>query len=83
MNNFGNNKTVTLRRFISAIEVACGKKAIENLLPMQAGDVPITYADIDNLIADTGFKQVTSIEDGIAKFFEWYEPYEANGKKRF
>jgi UDP-glucuronate 4-epimerase len=73
--NIGNNQPITLRRFITAIESACGKKAIENLLPMQAGDVPITYADIDNLIADTGFKPVTSIEDGIAKFTRWFKQY--------
>ncbi|CAN8140873.1 hypothetical protein THIOSC15_2530011 [uncultured Thiomicrorhabdus sp.] len=48
--NIGNNLPVTLRRFISAIETVCGKKAKENLLPMQPGDVPITYADVDDLI---------------------------------
>lgn len=73
--NIGNNQPVTLRRFITAIEAACGKKAKENLLPMQAGDVPITYADIDELIADTGFKPATSIEDGIDQFVEWYKQY--------
>jgi len=64
-----------LRRFITAIEDACGKKAQENLLPMQAGDVPITYADIDELIEDTGFKPETSIEDGIKQFVDWYKVY--------
>jgi UDP-glucuronate 4-epimerase len=73
--NIGNNQPVTLRRFITAIETACGKKAKENLLPMQAGDVPITYADVDELIADTGFKPSTSIEDGIGKFVDWYINY--------
>ena len=73
--NIGNNQPVTLRRFITAIEVACGKKAKENLLPIQAGDVLITNADVDDLIADTGFKPVTSIEDGINKFVEWYKSY--------
>jgi UDP-glucuronate 4-epimerase len=76
--NIGNNQPVTLRRFITAIETACGKKAKENLLPMQAGDVPITYADVDELIADTGFKPATSIEDGIGKFVEWYKGYYLN-----
>jgi UDP-glucuronate 4-epimerase len=71
--NIGNNQPVSLRRFITAIETACGIKAKENLLPMQAGDVPITYADIDDLIADTGFKPSTSIEDGIGAFVEWYK----------
>jgi UDP-glucuronate 4-epimerase len=51
-------------------------KAKENLLPMQAGDVPITYADVDDLIADTGFKPSTSIEDGISKFVQWYLGYQ-------
>ncbi|OLF38383.1 NAD-dependent epimerase [Psychrobacter sp. Cmf 22.2] len=73
--NIGNNQPVTLRRFISAIEQACGKKARENLLPMQPGDVPITYADIDELTTDVGFKPSISIEDGIAKFVEWYKQY--------
>ncbi|MGO2277652.1 MULTISPECIES: NAD-dependent epimerase [unclassified Psychrobacter] len=73
--NIGNNQPVTLRRFITAIESACGKKAQENLLPMQAGDVPITYADIDELVEDIGFKPETSIEKGIKKFVEWYKQY--------
>ncbi|QOD13775.1 NAD-dependent epimerase [Psychrobacter sp. 28M-43] len=73
--NIGNNQPVTLRRFITAIESACGKKAQENLLPMQAGDVPITYADIDELVDDIDFKPDTSIEDGITKFVDWYKKY--------
>lgn len=73
--NIGNNHPVTLRRFITAIEDACGKKAKENLLPMQPGDVPATYADIDELIDDIDFTPKTSIEDGIAKFVEWYKAY--------
>ncbi len=75
--NIGNNQPVTLRRFITAIEDACGVKAKENLLPMQPGDVPITYADVDDLIADTGFKPSTSIEDGINEFVKWYKSYYA------
>lgn len=73
--NIGNNQPVTLRRFITAIEDACGKKAQENLLPMQAGDVPITYADIDELVDDIGFKPETSIEEGIKQFVDWYKQY--------
>ncbi|WP_127470638.1 NAD-dependent epimerase [Thiomicrorhabdus aquaedulcis] len=73
--NIGNNQPVTLRRFIKAIETATGKQAHENLLPMQPGDVPITYADVDELTRDTGFKPATSIEDGIAKFVDWYKGY--------
>jgi len=70
--NIGNNNPITLRRFISAIEEACGKKAHENLLPMQPGDVPITYANVDPLIADYGFQPSTSIEDGIQQFVVWF-----------
>ena len=73
--NIGNNQPVTLRRFITAIETACGKKAKENLLPMQAGDVPITYADIDALTADIRFKPETNIEEGISNFVKWYRTY--------
>ncbi|MEZ7516769.1 NAD-dependent epimerase [Psychrobacter sp. NPDC078370] len=73
--NIGNNQPVTLRRFVTAIEDACGKKAQENLLPMQAGDVPITYADIDELVEDIGFKPETSIEEGIKQFVDWYKQY--------
>lgn len=73
--NIGNNQPVTLRRFVTAIEDACGKKAQENLLPMQAGDVPITYADIDELVEDIGFKPETSIEEGIKRFVDWYKQY--------
>lgn len=73
--NIGNNQPVTLRRFIEAIEAGCGKKAIENLMPMQAGDVPITYADVDDLIRDVGFKPDTTIECGIQSFVEWFRDY--------
>jgi len=76
--NIGNNQPITLRRFITAIESACGKKAKENLLPMQAGDVPITYANIDDLVDDIDFKPDTSIENGITKFVNWYKAYYQN-----
>ena len=71
--NIGNNDPVTLRRFISAIEHACGQSAKENWLPMQPGDVPITYADVDDFIKDIGFEPSTTIEEGINKFIEWYK----------
>jgi UDP-glucuronate 4-epimerase len=70
--NIGNNQPISLRRFISAIESSVGKKAIENLLPIQAGDVTTTYADIDDFMDKTGFKPETSIEVGIEKFVKWY-----------
>ena len=70
--NIGNNNPVTLRQFITAIENALGKKAVEILLPMQAGDVPKTYADIDSLTELCGFRPSTSIEDGIERFTDWF-----------
>jgi UDP-glucuronate 4-epimerase len=73
--NIGNNQPVTLRRFITAIEDACEKKAFENNLAMQPGDVPITYADIDNLTRDFGFKPNTVLEQGISNFVGWYKDY--------
>lgn len=73
--NIGNNQSVSLRRFITAIESSCGKKAKENLLPMQAGDVPATFANIEELTTDTGFRPSTSIEDGISQFVRWYKKY--------
>lgn len=73
--NIGNNNPITLTRFINAIENAAGKLAKINLMPMQPGDVPITYADIDDLIRETGFKPVADIDYGISKFVEWYKAY--------
>jgi UDP-glucuronate 4-epimerase len=73
--NIGNNQTVELSRFIEAIEHALGKKAKKNLLPMQAGDVPATYADIDSLVAEVGFSPSTSIDKGISQFVTWYREY--------
>ena len=70
--NIGNNNPVTLRDFITAIEDACGAKANENLLPMQPGDVPETFADIDELSNEFGFRPSTSINRGIYKFVNWY-----------
>lgn len=76
--NIGNNQPVSLQRFIQAIEAATGKTANCNHLPMQAGDVPVTYANIDDLMADVGFKPNTSIEVGLLKFVAWYHDYTKN-----
>jgi len=73
--NIGNNNPVELMRFIEALEDVLGKKAEKNLLPTQAGDVPATYADVDDLTHDVGFKPSTSIEDGITEFVTWYRQY--------
>ncbi|HMK60038.1 MAG TPA: NAD-dependent epimerase [Dissulfurispiraceae bacterium] len=73
--NIGNNNPVELLKFIEVLESAIGMKAEKNMMPIQAGDVPATYADVDDLMKDTGFKPATSIEDGIGKFVEWYKEY--------
>lgn len=70
--NLGNNNPIPLSRFIKAIEVALSKKAIKNLLPMQDGDVPLTYADINEFISEYDYSPVTDIENGIKKFVDWY-----------
>jgi UDP-glucuronate 4-epimerase len=62
-------------RYIEVLEQCLGKKAEKNLLPIQAGDVPATYADVDDLMNDVGFKPATTIEEGIQKFVEWYKGY--------
>ncbi|MGB3496307.1 MAG: NAD-dependent epimerase [Elainellaceae cyanobacterium] len=73
--NIGNNQPVELLRFIEVIEDSLGMKAEKNLLPLQAGDVLETYADVDELIDDTGFEPKTSIEDGVSRFVDWYCEY--------
>ncbi len=73
--NIGNNNPVELMEFIAAIEKALGKKAKKEFLDLQPGDVPATYADIDDLIKDVGFKPATTIETGIKRFISWYEDY--------
>jgi UDP-glucuronate 4-epimerase len=73
--NIGNNQPVELMHMISTLEAALGKRAEKRMLPMQAGDVPATYADVDDLSRDVGFKPATSIETGIAKFVAWYREY--------
>lgn len=70
--NIGNNNPVKLMDFIEALEKKLGKKAKKNMLPIQAGDVPSTYADISDLTADLGYKPQTTIEDGINNFVNWY-----------
>jgi len=73
--NIGNNNPVELMRFIEVLEEALGKKAKKNLLPIQPGDVPATYADVDDLMRDVGFKPSIPIEEGIRRFVEWYKGY--------
>jgi len=73
--NIGNNNPVELLYFIETLERCLGKEAKKNLLPIQAGDVPATYADVDDLMRDVGFRPATRIEDGIRKFVDWYVEY--------
>jgi UDP-glucuronate 4-epimerase len=73
--NIGNNKPVDLLYFILVLERELGREAEKVLLPLQAGDVPETFADIDDLVRDVGFKPKTTIEEGIIKFVEWYKDY--------
>ncbi|QDT01922.1 UDP-glucose 4-epimerase [Rubripirellula lacrimiformis] len=75
--NIGNNEPVELGHFIEVIEDALGIKAQKNLLPMQPGDVPATYADINALESAVGFRPATSIEVGVKKFVDWYRDYYA------
>jgi UDP-glucuronate 4-epimerase len=73
--NIGSNNPVELLEFIHTIEKQLGKKVKMNLLPIQPGDVPKTYADIDDLMKDVDFRPSTSIEDGIRHFVAWYREY--------
>ena len=73
--NIGNNQPVQLLYFIDCLERALGRKATRNLLPLQPGDVEATYADVDDLAAAVGFRPKTPIEDGIARFVEWYRSF--------
>jgi UDP-glucuronate 4-epimerase len=73
--NIGNNSPVELLEVISVIEQAIGKKAKRELLPMQPGDVPATYADVDDLMRDVGFRPATPIAEGVAHFVEWFRAY--------
>ena len=73
--NIGNNKPVELMRYIEVLEECLGKKAQKEMLPMQAGDVPSTVADVSELEAATGFKPKTPVEVGVRNFVEWYRTY--------
>ena len=73
--NLGNNNPVELQEFIATIEQLMGKSAQKNFLPMQPGDVLSTYADVEGLTADIGFKPTTSIDLGLANFINWYQSY--------
>jgi UDP-glucuronate 4-epimerase len=73
--NIGNHQPVELLRYIEVLEECLGRKAERNLLPLQPGDVPDTYADVEALQRDTGYSPSTSIETGIRRFVDWYKSY--------
>ena len=73
--NIGNNKTETLKDFIATIEIAMGKEAIKEMYPMQQGDVPKTFANMDELIKDYKHSPSTPLESGIQSFVKWFEAY--------
>ena len=73
--NIGNHTPVELETLISTLEDALGVKAIKEYLPMQAGDVPATYADVEDLVADVGFKPAMPIEEGVRRFVAWFRAY--------
>jgi len=77
--NIGNNSPVEVLQVVDILEQALGKKAVRELLPMQPGDVPATYADVDDLMRDVGFKPSTPIAEGIARFVAWYKEYHRTG----
>jgi len=73
--NIGNNQPIELMDYIAALEKALGKKAEKEFLPLQAGDVPATYANVDDLVEQFNYKPATSVEDGINQFVAWYRDY--------
>ena len=80
--NIGNNNPVDVLEVVKILEQTLGKKAIRELLPMQPGDVPATFADVDDLMRDVGFKPSTPIAEGIARFIAWYQEYHRAGLTR-
>ncbi len=73
--NIGSNRPIELLRYIEVLEECLGRTAIKNLLPMQPGDVPDTYADVEALVRDVGYQPATPIEVGVARFVAWYREY--------
>jgi UDP-glucuronate 4-epimerase len=77
--NIGNNRPVELMHYIAVLEDCLGRKAEKNLLPMQVGDVPDTWADAEDLVREVGYRPSTPVEEGIAKFVAWYLEYYRDG----
>lgn len=79
--NIGNNQPVELMDYIAALEVALGRTAVKKYLPLQDGDVPDTYADVDDLVSQFKYKPATTVEEGIRRFVEWYLIYHQSPDK--
>ena len=79
--NIGNNAPVELMRYIEVLEACLGRKAEMNMLPLQPGDVPETFADVQSLVDAVGYKPATSVEEGVAKFVDWYLDYYHDGAR--
>jgi len=75
LDNIGNNNPVMLMDYIDILEQCLGKKTSKNMLPLQLGDVPETYAEVSDLVKDVGYKPNTKIAEGIAAFVGWYRGY--------
>ena len=73
--NIGNNQPVELMHYIETLEQCLGRTAEKQLLPLQPGDVPDTYADVDDLVEELGYRPSTSVEEGVARFVDWYRAY--------
>lgn len=73
--NIGNNRPVELMDYIAALEIALGRTAVKNFLPLQDGDVPDTYADVEDLVSQFNYKPATTVQEGIRRFVEWYLIY--------
>ena len=73
--NIGNQRPVELMHYIEVLENCLGRKAEKNLLPLQAGDVPDTYADVEDLVRAVDYRPQTTVEDGVARFVDWYRAY--------
>ena len=79
--NIGNNNAVELTRYIEVLEECLGRKAERNLLPLQPGDVPDTFADVDDLVQDFDYRPNTPVEVGVRRFVEWYREHYRNKVK--
>ena len=77
--NIGNNNPVEVLEVVSLLEQTLGKKAIRELMPIQPGDVPATFADVDDLMREVGFKPSTPIAEGVKRFIAWYKEYQGGG----